>query len=116
MPANASRKRAADVLLDFLIGFQDDALVVNALLDARSDLSARRDAFRQTTLRYVQTILCTHTPRLPETTAWSMSQTLLHNMKRMATLSVSTAEEADPELQAELRDMTRAYLERKLAP
>jgi AcrR family transcriptional regulator len=83
---------------------------VVALLDARSDASARRSEFHDMYLRHIVRTLKLREPRLGTRKANDMAVVLLQNLKTMKSLSV----ERDSGAIAELRAMTRLYLASKL--
>ncbi len=103
----------ADALLDFVVERLGESKAIQALLEARTDLSARRDEFRKATLQRIAGILTLRAPRLEPELAKNMAVVLLHNMKTMKDLA--TDREGGQGPSAELREMTRLYLASKLA-
>ena len=101
----------ADTLLASLVDFRGEThAAVVALLDARPDGSARRGEFHDAFLRQLARVLKLRDPRLSSKKAADMSVVLLQNLKTMKSLSKERAAGAI----AELRAMTRLYLESKL--
>jgi AcrR family transcriptional regulator len=101
----------ADALLKSLTGFGRETLAaVVALLDARPDGSARRSEFHDAYLHQLVQVLKRRDPHLTTKKAEDMAVVLLQNMKAMKTLNA----ERDAGAIAELRTMTRLYLESKL--
>jgi AcrR family transcriptional regulator len=101
----------ADALLTSLTGFGGETLAaVVALLDAHPEGSARRSEFHTAYLHHIARVLKRRDPRLSAKQTEDMSVVLLQNMKAMKSLN----RERDAGAIAELRTMTRLYLESKL--
>ena len=100
----------ADALLGSLVELRGEQACVVALLDARSDGSARRGEFHDAFLRHIARTLKMRDPRLGTREVEDMAVVLLQNLKAMKSLS----EERDAGAIAELRAMTRLYLTSKL--
>jgi AcrR family transcriptional regulator len=104
----------ADALVYFLIELQGETKAMQALLEARTELSMKRDEFRNATLRQIARTLRLRSPQLGPETAQNMAVVLLHNMKIMKTLASENGTANKSGASAELRDMTRLYLANKL--
>jgi AcrR family transcriptional regulator len=101
----------ADALLTSLVDLRGETqAAVVALMDARPDGSARRGEFHNAFLRHLVRVLKQRDPRLVTQKAEDMSVVLLQNMKTMKSLDA----DRDAGAIAELRTMTRLYLETKL--
>jgi AcrR family transcriptional regulator len=102
----------ADALIDLMVEIRGESKAMLAVLDARSEWSAKREEFRDATLRRIARTLTLRSPRMMPETARHMAVVLLHNMKTMKSLVVDHGEGGGAA--AELRDMTRLYLMNKL--
>ena len=105
----------ADALVDFLAEFQSETGAIIALLDARSEWSAKRAEFRQAALRRIANILMLRSPRLHPTAAEDIAVVLLHNMKLMNAFTLKQGIATSPGAAAELREMNSLYLAHKLS-
>jgi AcrR family transcriptional regulator len=105
----------ADALVGFLAALHGETRAVVALLDARSEWSAKRAEFRQAALRRIAQILMLRSPALRPETAEDVAVILLFNMKTMKALTLEPGTAASPGVVAELREMNRLYLEHKLS-
>jgi hypothetical protein len=105
----------AHALADFLVDLHGETRAVVALLDARSEWSARRAEFRQAALQRIAQILMRQSPRLRPKAAEDIAVVLLHNMKIMKALTLKAGAATRPGAVAELREMNRLYLEHKLS-
>jgi AcrR family transcriptional regulator len=105
----------ADALVDFLAEFQSETGAIIALLDARSEWSAKRAEFRQAALRRIADILMLRSPRLHSTEAEDIAVVLLHNMKLMNAFTLKQGIATSPGAAAELREMNSLYLAHKLS-
>jgi AcrR family transcriptional regulator len=105
----------ADALVGFLAALHGESRAVVALLDARSEWSAKRAEFRQAALRRIAQILRLRSPQLRPKAAEDVAAVLLHNMKTMKALTLEPGTAAGSGVVAELREMNRLYLEHKLS-
>ena len=112
--AELSATALADALLDLLVGLRQETSAAVALLDARSEWSARRAELRQLIRRHIARILLGRSPRLSPDLVESMAAILLQNMRVMAMLIAEQAPDEPPGALVELRDMTRFYLANRL--
>ncbi len=104
----------AEALLDLLVGLRQETSAAAALLDARSEWSARRAELRQLIRRHIARILLACSPGLAPDLVDSMAAILLQNMRAMAMLLAQQAHDEPPGALVELRDMTRLYLASRL--
>jgi AcrR family transcriptional regulator len=110
-PESSTTEDFADALLAALVELRGETqAAVVALLDARSDGSARRGEFFESFRRHIVRTLKLRDPRLDPRKAEDMAVVLLQNLKTMKSLSA----ERDAGAIAELRAMTRLYLTSKL--
>jgi hypothetical protein len=86
-----------------------------ALLDARSEWSAKRAEFRQAALRRIAQLLMLRSPQLRRQTAEDLAVVLLHNMKTMKALTLEPGTAVRPGALAELREMNRLFLAHRLS-
>jgi AcrR family transcriptional regulator len=105
----------ADALVDFLAEFQSETGAIIALLDARSEWSAKRAEFRQAALRRIANILMLRSPWLHSTAADDIAVVLLHNMKLMNAFTLKQGIATSPGAAVELREMNSLYLAHKLS-
>ena len=98
----------ADALVYLLVELQGESKAMRALLEARGELSTRRQELLDTVLGHIGRVLILRTPRLGADSARRMAVVLLQNMKAMKELA------ADEGAAAELREMTRLYLASRL--
>lgn len=112
--AGLSAMELADALLGLIAGTRRETGAAFALLDARSDWSARRAELRQMTRRSIARILTRRAPQLAPQVVENMAVVLLHNMRTMAAL-IAEGEQSRPGALAELRDMTGLYVASRLS-
>jgi AcrR family transcriptional regulator len=105
----------ADALVGFLAALHGESRAIVALLDARSEWSAKRAEFRQAALRRIAQILMLRSPRLRPKMAEDVAVVLFLNMKTMKVLTLEPGTAAGSGVVAELREMNRLYLEHKLS-
>jgi AcrR family transcriptional regulator len=109
---SSSTEAFADTLLASLVELRGETqAAVVALLDARSDFSARRGEFHDAFRRHIVRVLKLREPRLGAQKAEDMAVVLLQNLKTMKSLRA----EQDAGAIAELRAMTRLYLTSELS-
>jgi len=108
-PASSSTHAFADALLNSLTGLRANTPAVVALLDAHPEGSARRREFHDTFAQSIARLLKERAPHLGNSVE-DMAVVLLQNVKMMKSLNP----ERDAGTIAELRSMTRLYLESKL--
>jgi AcrR family transcriptional regulator len=105
-----------DALLDFTVNRRGETKVIIALLEARADLSAKRQEFRKSVLKHIAATLTLLAPTLPASTAKNMAVILFHNMKLMKALKFQPNIPTTPGAVEELRRMNRLYIADRLAP
>jgi AcrR family transcriptional regulator len=105
----------ADLLVNFLAGIHHETRALSALLEARSQWSAKRLEFREQVLRRLANTLLLRAPKLEKKTARDMAVVLLNNMKTMVHMTLDHSAPASPGSADELRLMNRLYLASKLA-
>jgi AcrR family transcriptional regulator len=105
----------ANMLVGFLVELEPESKAIVALLDARAELSAKREALCDTVLSRIAGILKLRAPQLRSATAESIAVVLLNNMRTMKTWMVETDYIFRPGALPELREMNRLYLEKKLS-
>jgi AcrR family transcriptional regulator len=105
----------ADALVDFLVELHSETRAMIALLDARSEWSARRAELRNTAIQRIAQILILRSPRLCPKTAEDIAVVLLHNIKTMKALTLEPGTDVRPGAVAELREMNRLYLAHRLS-
>ena len=105
----------ADLLVNFLVGIHHETRALSALLEARSQWSAKRLEFREHALKRFASTLLLRAPSLQKKTARDMAVVLLNNMKTMVHMTVDHSAPASPGSADELRLMNRLYLASKLA-
>ena len=104
-----------DALLDFTVNRRSETKVIIALLEARSDLSAKRLEFRKSILKHIAATLTLLAPALPAATAKDMAIVLFHNMKLMKALKFQPSIPTTPGAVEEFRRMNRLYIADRLA-
>lgn len=112
--AELSAMALADALVDLIAGLRQETGVAFALLDARSDWSARRAELRRMTSRLIARILTRRAPQLASEVVENMAVVLLHNIRAMAAL-IADGDQGQPGALAELRDMTGLYVASRLS-
>jgi AcrR family transcriptional regulator len=105
----------ADLFVNFLVRIHHETRALGALLDARSQWSAKRLEFREQALKRFANTLLLMAPGLPRKTARDMAVVLLHNMKTMVAMTLDKSAPTSPGSADELRQMNRLYLATKLA-
>lgn len=110
--ASMKPREVADSLIGVLVEIQGESRAMVALLDAKAEWSARQQVFVAAALNRIVVTLSLHSAHLSSEMRRDMAAVLLQNMKAMKVL---TAEHGpDSGAVAELREMTRLYLESKL--
>ncbi len=104
----------ADALIYLLVELQGESKAMQALLEARAELSAKRQEFREAAIRRIARTLTLRAPRLGPESARHMAVVLLHNMKTMKALAADQGGTEEGGAAAELRDLIRLYLTSKL--
>ena len=112
----ASTDEIADAIIDFTVNRRSEMKVIVALLDGRSDWSARRLEFRNSALKRIAKMVTLLAPSLPARVAKDMAVILLHNMKLMKALKFHQNVATSPGAMDELRLMNRLYVAHRLAP
>jgi AcrR family transcriptional regulator len=105
----------ADSLIGLLVELHGETRAILALLDARSEASAKRAEFRQAALRRIVRILRLRSQHLHPKAAESIAVILLHNMKTMKASTLGQGIVTSPGATRELREMNRLYLASKLS-
>lgn len=110
-PDSTTTEEFADALLTALVGLRGETqAAVVALLDARPDNTARRGELLESFRRHIVQTLKLRDPGLDARKAEDMAVVLLQNLKTMKSLDA----ERDAGAIAELRTMTRLYVNSKL--
>jgi AcrR family transcriptional regulator len=112
--ASSSVNDLADKLVDLLVELHGESKAITALLEARSEWSAKRAEFRNAALRRIAQILILRSPKLRPDTADDIAVVLLHNMKTMKAMTLEQGIATSPGAPAALREMNRLYLASKL--
>ena len=112
--ASSSVNDLADKLVDLLVELHGESKAITALLEARSEWSAKRAEFRNAALRRIAQILILRSPKLRPDTADDIAVVLLHNMKTMKAMTLEQGIATSPGAPAALREMNRLYLSSKL--
>jgi AcrR family transcriptional regulator len=100
----------AESLLSMLVDLHGEKLAIRALLEAHSDWSAKRKAFRSAMRRHIAETLILRRPKLGSAMARNMAVIILQNMKTVSVLNRELPEDERSGALAELREMTRLYL------
>src|ERR1700728_4096525 len=100
----------AESLLNMLVDLHGEELAIRALLEARSDWSAKRKEFRSAMRRHIAKTLILRPPKLGSAMARSMAVIILQNMKTVSVLNRELRVDERSGALAELREMTRLYL------
>ena len=111
-----SMAELADALLALVGKLRGEMQAVVSLLDARSDWSAKRSKFRSAVRTHIARTLVLCSPNLDAELAGDIAIVLLNVMKTMARMTRESGVEVGPGAMTELREMTRLYLESRLAP
>jgi hypothetical protein len=102
--------------LHALVGkLRDEMPAIAFLLDARSDWSAKRSEFRSPVRPHIARTLVLCSPHSDAEIASDIAIVLLNVMKTMARMKRDSGGEVGPGAMTELREMTRLYLEGRLA-
>ncbi|WP_202974145.1 TetR/AcrR family transcriptional regulator [Fimbriiglobus ruber] len=104
----------ADALVDLLVELHPESRAMVALLDARSEWSAKPAEFRNAAIGHIARIVMLRAPHLRPETARDVAVVLLHNMKTMKALTLEQGLATSAGAPAELREMNRLYLASKL--
>ena len=104
----------AEGLLNIMADFHREKRAIRALLEAQSDSSAKREEFRTAMRRRVAKTLRLRNPRLGPELAMDMAVVVIQNMKTVVALNQELRDSALSGALAELRQMTRLYLEARL--
>ena len=104
----------AEGLLNIMTDFHRERRAIRALLEAQSDSSAKREEFRSAMRRRVAKTLTLRHPKLGPKLARDMAVVVIQNMKTVGALNQDLRDDALSGALAELREMTRLYLEAKL--
>jgi AcrR family transcriptional regulator len=105
----------ADLFVNFLARIHHETRALSALLEARSQWSAKRLEFREQALKRFANTLWLRAPGLQRKTAKDMAVVLLNNMKTMVAMTLDKSAPTSPGSADELRLMNRLYLASKLA-
>jgi hypothetical protein len=105
----------ADALIGFFVELHPESKAVVALLEARTELSAKRAELGDTVLSRIAGLLRLRAPQLSAGTAEGMAVVLLNNMRTMKTWTIEPDSFFRPGALSELREMNRIYLEEKLS-
>ena len=111
----SSPEKTADALLHFIVDLKSETKAMSALLEGRSEWSARRREFRSAAIRHIAHTLKLLAPALPQSAARNVAIVLLFNMKTMSALKLKDYVARPSGAIEELRDMNRLYLANKLA-
>jgi AcrR family transcriptional regulator len=110
-----SMAELADALLALVGKLRSEMPAIVSLLDARSDWSAKRSEFRSAVRTHIARTLVLCSPHLDAERAGDIAIVLLNVMKTMARMTRESGGEVGPGAMTELREMTRLYLESRLA-
>jgi AcrR family transcriptional regulator len=105
----------ADALIDSVVELCRENKAVLALLESRSDWSAKLAEYRKAALGHIERILMVRSPELRPQTAKDIAVVLLHNIKAMKDLTFEQGIASSPGAAAELREMNRLYLASKVS-
>ena len=101
-----------DALLNVLGDLRAESQTIVALLEGREELSIRRLEFRREVRKRIAQTLVRYSANLRKTRAEDAAAVLLQNMKSMGALTKELGQGVRPGALAELRIMTRHYLEK----
>jgi len=110
-----SMAELADALLALVGKLRGEMPAIVSLLDARSDWSAKRSEFRSDVRTHIARTLVLCSPHLDAELAGDIAVVLLNVMKTMARMTRESGGEISSGAMTELREMTRLYLEGRLA-
>ena len=110
-----SMAELADALLALVGKLRSEMPAIVSLLDARSDWSAKRSEFRSAVRTHIARTLVLSSPHLDAELVGDIAIVLLNVMKTMARMTRESGGEISPRATNELREMTRLYLENRLA-
>jgi AcrR family transcriptional regulator len=106
----------ADTLLGVMVELHAESQAILALLAARAELSATREELCGTVLSRIARIVRLRAPQLCAGTAEGIAVVLLNNMRTMKTWTLEPDSAVfRPGAVAELREMNRLYLEKRLS-
>jgi len=105
----------ADALLDVLGGLRGETQAIVALLEGTLELSTRRLEFRRQLRKRIASTLVNYCPKLGKSHAENVAAVVLQAMKSMGALAKEMGNGVRPGALAELRVMTRHYLEKTFA-
>ena len=103
-----------DALLRIVANLRGEGAAIRALLEAHADWSAKRQEFRSRMRRRIAETLTLRNPKLDARAARNKAAILLQNMKMVGVLREELRGDALAGALAELREMTRLYLESDL--
>jgi AcrR family transcriptional regulator len=106
----------ADALLDLLVVNHTETRAAASFLDARGEGSEMRKNFRHSVIAHVANALRLRRATLSHDAALDAAVALLQNMKAMVLLTFDAAKYERPGARAQVRAMTRLYLEALLRP
>ncbi len=110
-----SMAELADALLALVGKLRNEMQAIVSLLDARSDWSAKRAEFRNAVRTHIARTLMSCSSLLDAESAADIAIVLLNIMKTMARMTRESRGDDRPGAMNELREMTRLYLESRLA-
>jgi AcrR family transcriptional regulator len=113
--ATLSMAELADTLLALVGKLRGEMQAIVSLLDARSDWSAKRSEFSGAVQTHIARTLVLCSPNLDGQLAGDIAIVLLNVMKTMARMTRESGGEISSGATTELREMTRLYLENRLA-
>jgi AcrR family transcriptional regulator len=105
----------ADNILDFMVDLPGETKAIFAILEARSEWSARREELREVLLKRIAKTLRLLAPALPRGDTIDVAEILLHNVKTMAAMKFGQHVATSQGAANELRHMNHLYLVNKLA-
>jgi AcrR family transcriptional regulator len=109
-----STEALAEALLNIMADVHREKRAIRALLEAQPDSWAKREEFRSAMRRRVAKTLTLRNPKLDPKLARDMAVVVFQNMKTVGALNQDLRGDALSGALAELREMTRLYLEAKL--
>lgn len=108
--ASLSLHALADGLITVLLEQMFTRPAVMKLLDSGPEWSVKREEFRGALVRRIAKTLTSCSPNLPKRSATDIAIVLLLNVK-----TIATHQELPPSASDEIRDMTKLYLQDRLA-
>jgi AcrR family transcriptional regulator len=109
-----SSDEIADAIIDFMNDRQNEKKAMLALLEARSEWSAKCLELRDSVLKHIGKTLTLLSPSLTPQMVGDVSVIMLHNMRTMRELKFRYNVPNSPGAMKELRQMNRLYLTSKL--